>query len=101
MPKQWIRLFNFEEMLDNAPGFNLPLPPCDKGVYIVSSKLWNKIPSSHCTPLYVGKSENTRNRVGNLNADVFGFFGKRPDDIRKKKRLGRSAGGIHISIIGN
>lgn len=75
---QWIGPFTINELLDN---FSKPIhlrPPTDRGVYIISRKSWHNKPTSDCEPLYIGSntggSKRFRTRVGDLIADMFGFF---------------------------
>ncbi|MEK7314368.1 MAG: hypothetical protein AAB065_07815 [Deltaproteobacteria bacterium] len=76
---KWIGPFQISKLLDNMMG-NLArkIPPEDKSVYIVSLQHWEGKPTNKCSPLYVGsttgKSKRFRTRIGDLIADMFGFF---------------------------
>ena len=79
---KWIGPFQISKLLDNMMG-NLArkIPPEDKSVYIVSLYRWQGKPTKKCSPLYVGsttgKSRRFRTRIGDLIADMFGFFVER------------------------
>jgi hypothetical protein len=67
--------------------------PNGKSVYLVSKKNWRKKPNDEptkeCEPLYVGsitgESERFRTRIGDLIADMFGFY--------NNKKIGHHSGG--------
>ena len=75
---KWIGPFMIDSLLDNCFDESHK-PPMHGSVYLVSRKLWKKRPSLDCVPLYVGsntrKSRLFRRRVGDLIADMFGFWG--------------------------
>lgn len=70
------------DYLDNAitrtPSWDKLWPPSSNAVYLVSLKRWKKKPTRNCVPLYVGgttgKSRRFCTRVGDLVADLFGFY---------------------------
>ena len=67
-------------------------PPEDKGVYVVSHEPWpDGYPASGTRPLYVGgttgKSKRFRTRIGDLMADLHGFYGD---------ETGHHSGGIKL-----
>ena len=76
---KWIGPYTIDELLDSAQVTSAPHPPETDGVYFVSRDRWTGWPSSDCIPLYVGsntgKSKRFRTRIGDLIADMFGFFG--------------------------
>lgn len=49
------------------------------------------------TIIYIGKSDSVKRRIGDLIADIFGFYG---DKVEEKKKRGHHSGGqtIHQSI---
>jgi len=76
---KWIGSYTIDELLDSFLKPSHPQPPEDKGVYLISENPWNGKPTRDCIPLYVGsntgKSKRFRTRIGDLIADMFGFFG--------------------------
>ena len=67
--------------------------PNGKSVYLISRKNWRKKPNDEptkeCEPLYVGsttgESERFRTRIGDLIADMFGFY--------NNNKIGHHSGG--------
>nr|BDT32023.1 hypothetical protein MFMH1_16920 [Myxococcus sp. MH1] len=55
------------------------LPPESRGVYLVSQLGWKGKPTMGCIPLYfggnTGSSKRFRTRIGDLIADLHGFYG--------------------------
>ena len=76
---KWIGPYTIDELLDSFLKPSHPRPSEDKGVYLVSENPWNGEPTCDCIPLYVGSntgmSKRFRTRIGDLIADMFGFFG--------------------------
>ena len=75
---RWVGPLTIESLLDEC--LVKPVwPPESGGVYLVSRGNWNVRPNEECFPLYVGsntgKAPRFRTRVGDLVADMFGFFG--------------------------
>lgn len=54
-------------------------PPEENGIYLISRKMWRQEPSIRCFPLYIGSNSGRvtsfRMRIGDLIADMFGFYG--------------------------
>jgi hypothetical protein len=79
----WRGPFQIKNYLENAisrdPVWWRRWPPVDNAVYLVSRRSWTESPTTACLPLYVGgttgESERFRTRVGDLIADLFGFYG--------------------------
>ncbi len=75
---KWVGPFTIDELLDKCFTGD-SRPPIQKACYVVSKKKWQNQPDSNCMPLYVGSTTgNTkrfRTRIGDLIADIFGFFG--------------------------
>ena len=75
---KWIGPFTIDELLDSFLQPSRPRPPESNGVYLISKKNWSGEPTKDCIPLYVGsntgKSKRFRTRIGDLMADMFGFF---------------------------
>lgn len=76
---RWIGPYTIDELLNS---FLIPLhlrPPESKSVYFISKNQWNGEPTNDCNPIYVGsntgESMRFRTRIGDLIADMFGFFG--------------------------
>jgi hypothetical protein len=76
---QWIGSYSIDILLDSFLISSHPKPPESNGVYLISLKPWNNQPTKECVPLYVGsntgRSPRFRTRIGDLIADMFGFFG--------------------------
>jgi len=76
---KWIGPYTIDELLDSCLAPSHPRPPESNGVYLISQNSWSGQPTQDCVPLYVGsntgKSERFRTRIGDLIADMFGFFG--------------------------
>lgn len=89
----WIGPFRFEELLSNVLEPSRVLPPNHPSVYIVSLKHWKDLPAKDSGILYVGGNTSDsslfRNRIGDLLADLFGFY--REDKEGGKK--GHHSGG--------
>ena len=77
---KWIGPFRITRLLDNMMSSSRLSPPEANSVYVISKKSWVKEPDEKCLPLYVGsntgKSKRFRTRIGDLIADMFGFFGE-------------------------
>lgn len=75
----WIGPFTIRSLLEGSLDEAQPRPPERDGVYVVSLKPWSGEPSKDAGILYVGgntgKSARFRTRMGDLLADMFGFFG--------------------------
>jgi hypothetical protein len=73
--RRWTGPFKISDLLANLN----QRPPDKPGVYLVSQRRWTKRPNVECVPLYVGGVTGTsprfRTRIGDLIADLFGFFG--------------------------
>jgi hypothetical protein len=91
MKKKWARPKKIRELLDGCWRRKTFGPPDNKGVYVVSRKCFNEAPDTQCDPLYVGgntgKSGRFRTRIGDLIADIYGFYGKK----------GHHSGGMSIN----
>lgn len=90
---RWITPFRVRDLLENCLDYrNQKWPPEDNGIYLVSLNAWKNNPSKSCHPLYVGsttgKSARFRTRVGDLIADIFGFY--------SDEEIGHHSGGINI-----
>ncbi len=74
----WTGPFSIRDLLERS--FELgPQIPEAESVYVVSRKRWQQAPTPSCDPLYVGsntgRSARFRTRIGDLIADLLGFFG--------------------------
>jgi len=78
---RWIGPYTINKLLLQVFNSSGPVPPESGGVYIVSIESWNGQPSAICKSLYVGsntgESKRFRTRVGDLIADIFGFYGSK------------------------
>jgi len=76
---KWIGSFSIKQVLSKSIDSSFVKPPESGSVYLVSAKSWQGMPDVNSFPLYVGsntgKSNRFRTRVGDLLADMFGFFG--------------------------
>lgn len=76
----WVGPFVIDDLLHNCIADDQSWPPEHGGAYLVSQKAWTNFPTADCSPLYVGgitgRSPRFRTRVGDLLADMFGFFGE-------------------------
>ena len=76
----WTGPFKIQTLLNRCLDDDQPWPPSDHGVYAVTLKTWRNKPGDHCDPLYVGSTTGKEGRfctrIGDLIADMFGFFGE-------------------------
>lgn len=74
----WEGPFQIRDLLENSINEEHPWPPASGGIYLVSLNAWELEPTRECEPLYVGgntgKSDRFCTRIGDLVADIFGFF---------------------------
>ncbi|TAK25706.1 MAG: hypothetical protein EPO40_21910 [Myxococcaceae bacterium] len=79
-PGAWVGPFRVETLLADCLRPDQPRPPDHHGVYLVSRTAWSGAPTVACEPLYLGsttgRSARFRTRVGDLLADLYGFFGE-------------------------
>jgi hypothetical protein len=77
---KWIGPFTIDELLNNCFNDSYPRPPELDSIYVISRNMWTNNPTKDCIPLYIGsntgKSKRFRTRIGDLIADMFGFFGE-------------------------
>lgn len=77
---KWIGPFTVRDLLAHAIDSSIPLPPESGSAYLISRYSWRSYPTDRCMPLYIGsntgRSARFRTRLGDLIADLFGFFGK-------------------------
>jgi len=75
---EWTGPFRIRDLLASCLDDAQAWPPASKGVYLVSRRRWTDAPSSECLPLYIGgntgKSERFCTRIGDLIADMHGFW---------------------------
>lgn len=75
---KWTGPIRVERLLKNVTDRTVPLPPDANGVYLVSRRKWTGEPCVDSGVLYVGsttgKSNRFRTRVGDLLADLLGFY---------------------------
>jgi hypothetical protein len=88
MKRKWIGPLKIDELLNQVVATPSVMPPPSNSVYLVSRKHWKNEPDAACEPLYMGGNTSTterfRTRVGDLIADMFGFY---------SKETGHSSGG--------
>jgi len=89
---KWVGPYTIDQLLDNCLNDAFPKPPESDSIYLVSAKSWKSRPSQDCSPLYVGsttgRSRRFRTRIGDLIADMFGFF---------QPETGHSSGGQSLN----
>lgn len=87
----WVGPFTIGKLLDNCLDPRQPWPQEESGVYVVTTKAWKDEPDLESGVLYVGgltgKSNRFVTRIGDLIADIHGFFGK---------AAGHHSGGQHL-----
>lgn len=88
----WVGPYRIGDLLDNCLDYDgQEWPPESNAVYVVSAQPWRCTPSPGCEPLYVGgntgRGGRFRTRIGDLLADLFGFFGA---------TTGHHSGGIRL-----
>ena len=75
---KWTGPYTIDELLDSILHPAHPRPPESDGVYLISKVEWSGEPAKDCIPLSVGsntgRSKRFRTRIGDLIADMFGFF---------------------------
>lgn len=76
---QWVEPITVDKLLDRVAKDWTEAPPESNGVYVISVKPWKGEPCTACDPLYVGSNTGNsfrfRTRMGDLVADMFGFYG--------------------------
>lgn len=74
----WTGPFMVRALLDGCLDDDHSWPPASHGVYVVSDDAWSSAPRPACRPLYfggnTGKSQRFCTRIGDLIADVHGFW---------------------------
>src|SRR4051794_8723530 len=75
---KWVGPITIGMLLDQVVAARPIMPPVSDSVYLISRKPWKSAPGASCEPLYVGgntsTSERFRTRMGDLIADMFGFY---------------------------
>ncbi len=98
---EWKGPFTIDELLDSFLEPSRERPPERDGVYVISERSWEAEPTIECNPLYVGsntgKSERFRTRIGDLIADMFGFYGAATTHHSGGQTLNRYCGEKHLS----
>ncbi len=78
MPLIWSKPYKISQLLQNCHSEDQDWPPHEKGVYLVTLRGWRNEPSRRSHPLYIGGntgvSERFCTRIGDLIADLYGFF---------------------------
>jgi hypothetical protein len=93
MPQgKWIGPLKIDELLNQAVAVSPIMPPAADSAYLVSRKPWKDAPDPSCEALYIGGntgvSERFRTRIGDLIADLFGFY---------SGQTGHHSGGISLN----
>ena len=88
----WLGPLRISDLLSNCLDPNFPKPPERDSTYVISLKRWQRQPTGDAQPLYIGsntgRSARFRTRIGDLLADMFGFYGK---------ETGHSSGGQSLN----
>lgn len=78
MPLIWSEPYTIKQLMESFHSEDQPWPPSEKAVYLVSQRSWENHPTIECGPLYFGGNTGTSQRfctrIGDLIADIFGFF---------------------------
>ena len=78
-PLKWTGPFQIGMLLSSCLDDHRHWPPADRGVYVITVDVWSVEPNQDCRPLYVGGNSGKEGRfctrIGDLVADMFGFFG--------------------------
>ena len=76
----WHGPYQIRDLLEMAIDDDRDSPEEDAGIYVITRKAWRGEPARDADVLYVGgntgKSKRFRTRIGDLIADMCGFFGK-------------------------
>lgn len=76
--RNWVGPFQVGRVLEHCIDKSVPRPPEMGTAYLVSQSSWRSAPTHRCQPLYVGGNTGSpsrfRTRIGDLLADLFGFF---------------------------
>lgn len=87
----WVGPFKIGDLLAHTVDGSIPLPPNSRSVYLISRHGWVSRPSKSSSLLYVGgntgESERFRTRIGDLMANLFGFFSEETRRHSGGKRL--------------
>ncbi len=74
----WSGTYKIKQLIENLYKEDQPWPPSGNAVYLISQKSWENQPTPECCPLYfggnTGNSQRFCTRIGDLMADMFGFF---------------------------
>lgn len=75
---RWVGPFTIRHLLDHCLDEVQPWPPPDQAVYLVTQRAWSDSPTLESRPLYFGANTGDSNRfctrIGDLIADLFGFW---------------------------
>jgi len=76
----WHGPYQIRDYLERAIDDDVDRPPERSGVYVITKQAWKGRPQSMSGVLYVGgntgRSARFRTRIGDLLADMLGFFGE-------------------------
>ncbi len=75
----WVGPYRLRNLLEASITSGHPWPPRSNAIYVVTEKAWSRRPGKPAVVLYVGgntgKSKRFCTRVGDLVADMLGFYG--------------------------
>lgn len=76
---EWSPARRIRELLAGCIDSGQPMPPEANAVYLVTRSSWQNAPTPNAEPLYfggnTGQSARFRTRIGDLIADMHGFYG--------------------------
>lgn len=67
----WTRAYLIGDYLSNLIRDRDSRPPNSEGVFLVSERPWDEMPSKFSGIVYVGQSESLRRRIGQLLCDLY------------------------------
>lgn len=74
----WVGPFSFRHLLEHCLNDDQAWPPPGRAVYLVTQRPWSMAPTRDAGPLYfganTGESDRFCTRIGDLIADLFGFW---------------------------
>jgi hypothetical protein len=90
-----------DELLNQVTAVSPVMPPVADSAYLVSRKPWNTVPDRSCEALYVGGNtgipDRFRTRVGDLIADMFGFYSGSASVDAGNSTTGHHSGGQSLN----
>lgn len=92
--ERWVGPIKIKALLAACLETKNARPPNRGSAYLVTQRRWRFKPTAKSRPLYVGgitgRSHRFRTRIGDLLADIFGFY------HMTNRKIGHHSGGRHI-----